>query len=241
MSAVATIATAPTTATGTTPFRHFSPTLLRRALARHAEWERKEFISSWEDLPVDAYLKGGATFRCRRYSQFHLADGRLVPSGQIVFEQSKEVNSLFGGVQRHFEPLREDVAASALLETVVFTFLDNLPGEIDRSDAAIGVHQIRITANRDEASLPAPEGIHEDGHHFVAQVLINREGVTGGESQLYDRDRSPIFRTTLLEPLESIVIDDRRVFHGVSGVTPAPGVTEGIRDMMLIDFFPLTD
>ena len=34
MSAVATIATAPTTATGTTPFRHFSPTLLRRALAR---------------------------------------------------------------------------------------------------------------------------------------------------------------------------------------------------------------
>lgn len=179
MSAVATIATAPTTATGTTPFRHFSPTLLRRALARHAEWERKEFISSWEDLPVDAYLKGGATFRRRRYSQFHLADGRLVPSGQIVFEQSKEVNSLFGGVQRQFEPLREDVAASALLETVVFTFLDNLPGEIDRSDAAIGVHQIRITASRDEASLPAPEGIHEDGHHFVAQVLINREGVTG--------------------------------------------------------------
>ncbi|WP_411086731.1 2OG-Fe dioxygenase family protein [Streptomyces sp. 061-3] len=41
-------------------------------------------------------------------------------------------------------------------------------------------------------------------------MLINREGITRGESQLYDRDRTPIFRTTLLEPLESIVIDDRR-------------------------------
>ncbi|MET8129946.1 2OG-Fe dioxygenase family protein [Streptomyces sp. NPDC005065] len=58
---------------------------------------------------------------------------------------------------------------------------------------------------------------------FVAQVLINREGITWGESQLYDRERTPIFRTTLLEPLESIVIDDRRVFHGVSGVTPTRG------------------
>lgn len=86
----------------------------------------------------------------------------------------------------------------------------------------------------------APEGIHEDGHHFVAQVLINREGVTGGESELYDRDRTPIYWTTLLEPYEAIVIDDRRVFHGVSAVRSEAGVRTGVRDMMLIDFFPLT-
>lgn len=230
----------PATTVTTTPFRHSSPELLTRALSAHAAWQVKEFTASWEDMPVDAYLKGGATFRRRRYSQFRLDGDRIVPAAVTAFEQSAEVNALFGGVQRHFEPMRADIAASPVLQSLVSAFLDVLPGPFDPATAGIGVHQIRITARRDEAWPPAPEGIHEDGHHYVAQILINRLDVTGGESQLYDRERVPVFNTLLLEPFESIVIDDRRVFHGVSAVTPAAGATTGVRDMMLIDFFPLS-
>ncbi|MEU9855174.1 2OG-Fe dioxygenase family protein [Streptomyces sp. NPDC047974] len=225
----------------TIPFHHSSPALLGDALSGCPERALKDFIRSWADLPVDAYLPDGATFRQRRYGRFRLANDQLVPTDSAVFEQSAEVNSLFGGVERRFEPLADTVASSDVLRRIVLAFLDNLPGEIDRATAGVGVHQIRIIAGRDESSMPAPEGIHEDGHHFVAQVLINREDVAGGESQLYDRDKQPIFRTTLLEPFESIVIDDRRVFHGVSAITPAEGAERGIRDMMLIDFFPLAD
>ncbi|MFD4543750.1 2OG-Fe dioxygenase family protein [Streptomyces bauhiniae] len=225
----------------TMPFLHSSPALLVEALADCPPHAIKEFIGSWEDLPVDAYLKGGASYRQRRYGRFRLANQQLVPAGPTVFEQSAEVNALFGGVERHFEPIVGAVASSAVLRNIVLTFLDNLPGEIDLATAGIGVHQIRVIAGRDESSMPAPEGVHEDGHDFVAQVLINREGVVGGESQLYDRDKQPIFRTTLLEPFESIVIADRRVFHGVSAITPAEDAHRGVRDMMLIDFFPLAD
>ncbi|MEU2505256.1 2OG-Fe dioxygenase family protein [Streptomyces sp. NPDC007863] len=225
----------------TIPFHHSSPALLGDALAGCPERALKDFIRSWADLPVDAYLPDGATFRQRRYGRFRLANDQLAPTDSAVFEQSAEVNALFGGVERRFEPLADAVASSEVLRRIVLAFLDNLPGEIDRATAGVGVHQIRITAGRDESSMPAPEGIHEDGHHFVAQVLINREDVAGGESQLYDRDKQPLFRTTLLQPFESIVIDDRRVFHGVSAITPADGAEQGIRDMMLIDFFPLTD
>lgn len=35
------------------------------------------------------------------------------------------------------------------------------------------------------------------------------------------------------------MIDDRRVFHGVSAIEPASGVRQGVRDMLLIDYFPL--
>ncbi|MGF1428884.1 2OG-Fe dioxygenase family protein [Kitasatospora sp. LaBMicrA B282] len=223
----------------TLPYRHFSANLLTNALAGHPEWERKEFTASWDDLPVDEYLKDGATFRQRRYARFELAGDRLLPTGPVVFEQSTQVNAVFGGIARRFPPMRERVAGSAVLQTIVSTFLRVLPGDFDTARGAVGVHQIRILARPDEAWPPAPEGIHEDGHHFVAQVLVNRSGVGGGESQLYDRDRRPIFRTTLVQPFESIVIDDRRVFHGVSAVAPTPGVDLGVRDMMLIDFFPL--
>ncbi|MFC8230409.1 2OG-Fe dioxygenase family protein [Streptomyces sp. NPDC057287] len=230
-----------TTAITTTPFLHSSAELLTGEPASYADWELKEFTGSWEDLEVDAYLKDGATFRRRRYGQFRLDGDRIVPVATGAFEQSTEVNAVFGGLQRHFEPIRDHVAASPVLQSIVSTFLSVLPGPLDTATAGIGVHQIRIIARRDEAWPPAPEGIHEDGHHYVAQVLINRQNVVGGESQLYDRERAPLFRTTLLEPFESIVIDDRRVFHGVSAVAPAEDVSVGVRDMMLIDFFPLGD
>ncbi|MFJ8387839.1 2OG-Fe dioxygenase family protein [Streptomyces sp. NPDC094438] len=93
-------------------------------------------------------------------------------------------------------------------------------------------------ASRDAEGLPAPEGIHEDSHHFVAQVLMRRENVEGGVFRLYDRAKAPLYGTLLTEPFETVIIDDRRVFHGVSAVEVSRDMPVGVRDMMLVDFFP---
>ncbi|MGW7329622.1 2OG-Fe dioxygenase family protein [Streptomyces sp. NPDC054840] len=212
---------------------------LKEALNNHSADQIKLFLESWEDLPVDAYMKDGADYRRRRHGSFRFADGDLVAEPPRAFHQSAQVNSLHGGVDRHFPPLVAEVAAGGVLHTLIRFFAERLPGDFDPATSGVGVHQIRITATRDAKGLPAPEGVHEDGHHYVAQVLMRRADVEGGESQLYDRDRRPIYSTTLLQPFESIVIDDRRVFHGVSAIEPADGVRQGVRDMLLIDYFPL--
>ncbi|WP_051773414.1 2OG-Fe dioxygenase family protein [Streptomyces sp. NRRL S-237] len=221
------------------PYRYFSEIDLKQALDIHSADRIKLFLESWEDLPVDAYMKDGADYRRRRHGSFRFADGALRLEAPRAFHQSAEVNSLHGGVDRHFPPLADDVAAEGVLHTLIHFFAERLPGDFDPATSGVGVHQIRITATRDAKGLPAPEGVHEDGHHYVAQVLMRRTDVEGGRSQLYDRDRKPIYSTTLLQPFESIVIDDRRVFHGVSAIEPAAGVRQGVRDMLLIDFFPL--
>ncbi|MFF4421408.1 2OG-Fe dioxygenase family protein [Streptomyces sp. NPDC001549] len=221
------------------PYRYFSEMDLKQALNVHSAGQVKLFLESWEDLPVDAYMKDGADYRRRRHGSFRFSGGDLVQEPPRAFHQSAEVNSLHGGVDRHFPPLADDVAAEGVLHTLIRFFAERLPGDFDPATSGVGVHQIRITATRDAKGLPAPEGVHEDGHHYVAQVLMRRVDVGGGESQLYDRDRRPIYSTTLLQPFESIVIDDRRVFHGVSAIEPADGVRQGVRDMLLIDYFPL--
>ncbi|MFG2228633.1 2OG-Fe dioxygenase family protein [Streptomyces sp. NPDC048723] len=212
---------------------------LKQVLNVHSAGQIKLFLESWEGLPVDAYMKDGADYRRRRHGSFRFSGGDLVQEPPRAFHQSAEVNSLHGGVDRHFPPLADDVAAEGVLHTLIRFFAARLPGDFDPATSGVGVHQIRITATRDAKGLPAPEGVHEDGHHYVAQVLMRRVDVEGGESQLYDRDRRSIYSTTLLQPFESIVIDDRRVFHGVSAIEPADGVRQGVRDMLLIDYFPL--
>jgi hypothetical protein len=222
------------------PYLHISAADMLRALAGHSEEELKAFRETWEDLPVDAYLKDGADYRRRRYGAFRGVD-RMEPDGPGAFHQSVEVNALHGGIDRHFPPLAEEFATSRVLRTLVAALADRLPGAFDRESGGVGVHQIRITATRDAEGLPAPEGVHEDGHHFVAQVFMGRTGVQGGTSQIYDREHRPLLRTTLTEPFETIVIDDRRVFHGVDAIEPADGHRTGVRDMLLVDFFPRND
>ncbi|MFD8144099.1 2OG-Fe dioxygenase family protein [Streptomyces sp. NPDC059708] len=220
------------------PYVHLPAAEVRATLGGHTDAEVKLLRESWNDMPVDGYLKGGADYRRRRYSEFRLTDAGLVRAPHGAFHQSLDVNPLHGGVAREFAPVEDAVAHSPVLAALVRGLLERLPGTFDTAGGAVGVHQIRITATRDAAGLPAPEGIHEDGHHFVAQVLIHRENVEGGHSQLYDRDRAPLFSTRLTEPFETIIIDDRRVFHGVSAIEPGADLPYAVRDMMLVDFFP---
>ncbi|UQA93718.1 2OG-Fe dioxygenase family protein [Streptomyces halobius] len=221
------------------PYQYFPATDLKQDLAAHSDEQLKLFLESWENLPVDAYMKDGADYRRRRYGSFHFSDGELVADPPGAFHQTEQINSLHGGIDRHFPPLTESTLEAGVLQSLIRFFMKRLPGEFDPTTSGVGVHQIRITATRDAKGLPAPEGVHEDGHHYVAQVLMRRTDVDGGESQLFDRDHQPLYRTTLLDEFEAVVIDDRRVFHGVSAIRPAAGVRQGVRDMLLIDYFPL--
>ena len=100
------------------------------------------------------------------------------------------------------------------------------------------VHQIRITARDNMKGLPTPEGIHQDGHAYVAQILIDRKNVKGATSTIYDQNRSNLFRHTLTQPFDTILVNDKQVWHGVTPVRQLDSSFPGTRDMLLLDFNP---
>ncbi|WP_171166703.1 2OG-Fe dioxygenase family protein [Streptomyces sp. I05A-00742] len=219
------------------PFSHFPADLLTDALGALPQTAVTTFTESWNDLPADAHLGTDTPYRFRRYSRFRIHPDRLERLPHVAFFQDETVNRVNGGVDRMFAPLADDVAGGSALDTIVRTLRERLPGPREGMDAC-GVHQIRVVATRDAEGHPAPEGIHQDGHCYVAQVLIRRENVEGADSRLYDLERVPVHEALLRAPFETIVLDDRRVFHGVTAIRPAAGVERGVRDMMLVDFFP---
>lgn len=217
------------------PFVHFGPGPLTEALAGAPEAEVTEFLASWGDLPGDAHLGTEKPYRFRRYGKFRLRSRRLEQLPHTPFFQEASVNRVNGGVARLFAPLHQSVATGEPLRRVVLALRDRLPGPRAGIDTC-GVHQIRVVATVNAEGHPAPEGVHRDGHCYVAQVLIRRQDVRGAESCLYDPERRPVHRAVLTAPLETIILDDRRVLHGVSPVRPASGAATGVRDMLLVDF-----
>ncbi len=192
---------------------------------------------SWQRLPVDRYMRDGETYRKRRYGGFELnrETGSLTPLSAAAFYQSKTVNKYAGGVTRHFSDLEENTKASNFLRQIIFAHAEII-GQADETPLwNIGVHQIRVTADVLSAGLPTPEGIHQDGHSFISIVLIGRSAVNGGITTIYDKDKIPLIEYTLSEPLDSLIANDRILFHGVTPIT-ASHQGLGHRDVLILDF-----
>jgi hypothetical protein len=201
-------------------------------------WQR--LCEDWDRLEPDRYLEHGARFRLRRYGRYYWspAADALAPLPHETYFQPEDENPYAGGVARDFAPLLPDTVHNPFLRALVRLTFDCLPIPEDRQGKTweVRIHQIRIVAAPGEPGLPAPEGIHQDGTDFLTLHLVRRHNVVGAESTIYDLGRNPIGCYTMREPLDSFIVEDPRVMHGVTPVHSADGRTPGTRDMLGLDF-----
>ncbi len=200
-----------------------------------------DFVSAWDNLGQDEYLPGGATYRKRRYGRLLAKPGPnsnyiLSPMPPAAFQQPADLIPLYRGRPRTFEPIEEDALVSPPLLALVNMDLAIITAAEDSRDVFIvGLHMIRVVVRLGLSQLPAPEGQHTDGHCYVAMHLMKKHGCVGGESRVFLPGISePILETTLTESLDTLIVDDRRVEHGVTAVRALE--YEGTRDMLLVDF-----
>jgi hypothetical protein len=200
----------------------------------------QHLCEDWDHLPPDQYLEHGATFRRRRYARYYWAPGNqaLLPLPNEPYFQPAEENAYAGGIVRDFAPLLPGTVHNPFLHALVRSTFACLPVAGDRQDATweVRIHQIRIVASPEEPGLPAPEGIHQDGTDFLTLHLVRRHNMVGGETTIYDLERRPIQRHTMRETLDSLILEDSRIMHGVTPVYPADGQTLGTRDLLGVDF-----
>jgi hypothetical protein len=222
-------------ALATVGYAHLSPDLLDPRRLGCSERQVAAFVGSWNALPRDPYISALATAgRRRRYGRVAVLEDSIEVLPPAPFVQSNEVNPVFGGIERKFAELESGTSASPVLSGLIRLLGECLPVPDLIWPLDLGIHQIRVHASADSDGQPTPEGIHQDGHRFVAQVFIQRTAVDGGNSTFYDGD-VPVYQACLTHPFECLLVDDRRLFHGVSPIKPA-GFGLGWRDMLLLDF-----
>lgn len=186
------------------------------------------FIPFFDHLPRDPYLEGN--YRFRRLSHFQMEGDRLVQLPHTAFFQSKAYNSLLGDVTREYEELKDELIQLPDFQTMVLEFF-KFCQQCSPSNE-IGVHQIRITADQ-QVGNPAPEGIHRDGVDVIGIICVNRQGILGGETHLYQKkDRGPVF-AKVLSPGEFLIVNDRQFFHFTTPIQ-AEGAEPGVRDVFVL-------
>ncbi len=206
--------------------------------AVRADWEG--FAATWGDLGVDAYMADGGRYRRRRFGVFRAAPAGITRKPHQPHYQSRDYNPLNGGVERWFEPVTEAAARhpalTAILRTCQSLFDRLTPAELRPEAWHVETHQFRIETRPGQEGRPTPEGMHRDGVDWVLVLMVRRENVASGETTIYDLVRRPLGSFTLTAPLDSALVDDSRVYHGVTPVEPLDPARPAYRDVLVVTF-----
>jgi hypothetical protein len=196
----------------------------------------REFAASWNDLPRDEHLPDGHRYRRRRYATLSARAGeesatleRHQPHYQAV-----EYNKLVGGIERWFEPVRPEVIASETFRAILRFCLRLFGALRPDADWHVECHQFRIEARAEAAGEPTPEGVHRDGVDYVLVLMVDRDNIESGTTTLHDASGTLVGSFTLAAPLDSVVVDDNRMRHGVTAVHPVDPARPAHRDVLVV-------
>lgn len=209
----------------------------KELIERHgalSDWP--EFAASWNDLGPDTYLEQVGRQRRRRYAVFNAEAGQPVQrEPHQAHYQSSSYNVLQGDIERWFEPITDTTGESQSLRTVL-EFSRDLVSRLVPTVAKwhLEVHQFRIEARLDAPGEPTPEGVHRDGVEFVVVMLVNRQNIASGTTTIHKADGTLLGSFTLTQPLDTAIVDDVRVYHGVTPVTPFDPSLPAYRDVLVV-------
>jgi len=196
------------------------------------------FVESWNSLEMDAFMADGGRYRRRRHGVY--AVGRDETANRQSHQphyQTTDYNPLNGGIERWFAPVRDEIASGPSLTTIL-RFCSRLFSPLSPSVAnwKVEIHQFRIEAGPDEAGKPTPEGMHRDGVDWVLVLLIRRHNIRSGTTTIADLDKRSLGSFTLTEPLDAAIVDDSRVYHGVTPIEPIIAGEPAYRDVLVVTF-----
>ena len=186
----------------------------------------------WDDMPSDNYLKDGGRYRRRRHSSFVVTGQDVQQVPHRAHWQPVQYNALHGGMERWFEPMRDSTVQTPVWQHLLCALAHTASAV--RGHAGpwfIEAHQFRIDTT-DGIGRPTPEGAHRDGVDFVAVFMVNRVGIKGGETRVFDAHGPQGQRFTLSEPWSLMLMDDTRVIHESTPIQPLG--EHGHRDTLVL-------
>ena len=201
------------------------------------DWD--SFARSWDDLGLDTYMADGGRYRKRRHAAFAADAAGIRRKPAQPHYQSRDFNALNGGIARWFAPMTDTTAdgpAFGAILRLCHGLFDGLTPAGNGHAWHIEAHQFRIEARPGHAGQPTPEGMHQDGVDWVLVLMVARVNIASGTTTIHGLDRRPLGSFTLQAPMDAALLDDHRVFHGVTAVEPLDPGQHAYRDVLVLTF-----
>src|SRR5262245_55413300 len=197
-----------------------------------------EIQSLMDAAPPDPYEPNGN--RSRYHCQLILdpATRSLHERKGLGYWRAKHLGYEYSGEERRFAPVPDAILRARFFVDWVWFWFDLLPEALfpPISLALVEVHLMR--------TRPGPvivNRFHKDGEPFFVLSLLGSRNVDGAITQIArdSEGRDVLERFILAEPLDSLLVDDRTVFHNVTPFRAADDSLAAFRDILNLGYIPL--
>lgn len=206
--------------------------------APFARW--RTLAESWDRLGPDIWMTDGGTYRRRNFATYAIDMKSAVRKAHQAHRQSRRFNRLTGGLDRWFSPVEQSIGDHELILSLLshgHRIARRLTGYHARCWHA-ELHQIRIKPSGCSLAFPTPEGLHRDGVSLVLMMLIARSNLRGGVTFVVNARSGQKQQFDLCRPCEGLLLNDRKVLHEVSPVSPLDSSLLAHRDVLVLTFRP---
>lgn len=200
------------------------------------DWQA--FAASWDGLEVDTYMADGGRYRRRRHAVYVVGrNGVAERQPHQPHYQTLDYNPLNGGIERVFAPVLDEIGSGPSLTTII-GFCGRLFSSLSPSIASwkCEIHQFRIEAGPNGTGKPTPEGMHRDGVDWVLVLLIKRHNIRSGTTTISNLEKQSLGSFTLTDPCDAALVDDAKVYHGVTPIEPIDPAAPAYRDVLVVTF-----
>ena len=80
------------------------------------------------------------------------------------------------------------------------------------------------------------EGAHRDGTDFVLVMMVRRVNIASGTTEIFDLAQRRLDSFTLTDPLDTALVNDRKVMHGVTPIEPLDPTQPAYRDVLVATY-----
>jgi len=207
-----------------------------RELVPGSDSALRDFTESWQGLETDGFMRDGGRYRLRRLANFLAIPGEPGHRRGLhrAHFQATVHNTLNGGVDRWFAPVEDATVANPFCQGLLDLGRDVADRLHPGTRWFVEMHQFRVQAQPGSPGHPTPEGVHHDGVDVVLIAMLARTNLQGGETRVTDDEGNELARFTLDGLLDLVIVDDRRVMHGVTPVQPADDALPSSRDVLVL-------
>lgn len=208
-------------------------------LGKRAEHSWDSFAASWDDLGTDRYIADGGRYRRRRYAAFLHIGGQWVRKPHQPHFQSRDCNPLNGDIERWFAPVLDVMVDHPITQAIFdlcLSIIAQNPGTGRAKPWHAEFHQFRIETTTDHIGQPTPEGLHRDGVDWVFVMLVCRHNVREGLTEIGSAEHGKLGSFLLCHPGDAVLLDDRRILHGVTEIHAVDPSRPAYRDVLVVTF-----
>ncbi|MGV3345872.1 2OG-Fe dioxygenase family protein [Enterobacteriaceae bacterium LUAb1] len=204
---------------------------------------KASFLHYWENLQPDHNFLD-YTYRERRILRYYAgadANSALIPNPDNTYKSKINYGIRYTPGDNHLSYAEPAFTEHPLLQDLLLLDRKIVAEQVTQPcQLAIDIHQFRVKSVNENVS-PTTSGIHQDGLDWIFMHYIQSHNTVPVISEIHAQKEGgiPLLRTSMVQFLETLIVNDRQHYHTASEVKQLDKHQAAFRDLLLITFLKL--